>query len=52
MGVGRQTREEIVKWNQMPALRFQTWGGERERERETSDIPCLPSGYTVGTQYN
>ena len=31
----RRTREEIVKWNQMTALRFQT--GE-----ETSDIPSLP----------
>ena len=30
MGLGRRTREEIVKWNQMTALRFQTgwrWGG-------------------------
>ena len=25
-GLGRQTREEIVKWNQMTALRFQTGG--------------------------
>ena len=24
MGVGRRTKEEIVKWNQMTALRFQT----------------------------
>ena len=24
MGVGRRPREEIVKWNQMAALRFQT----------------------------
>ena len=23
-GLGRRTREEIVKWNQMTALRFQT----------------------------
>ena len=36
-GLGRRTREEIVKWNQMTALRFQTGG-------ETSDIPGLPSG--------
>ena len=34
----RRTREERVKWNQMPALRFLTG--------ETSDIPCLPSGYS------
>ena len=49
-GLGRRTREEIAKWNQMTALRFQTgerhqtfpaslqgggaWGGEREKERE------------------
>ena len=36
-GGGRETRQEIVKWNQMTALRFQTEG-------ETSDIPGLPSG--------
>ena len=27
-GFGRRTIEEIVKWNQMTALRFQTRGGE------------------------
>ena len=32
--LGRRTREEIVKRNQMTALRFQTGG-------ETSDIPGL-----------
>ena len=36
-GLGRKTREEIVKWNQMTGLRFQTGG-------ETSDIPGSPSG--------
>ena len=36
-GLGRRTREEIVKLNQMTTLRFQTGG-------ETSDIPGLPSG--------
>ena len=36
-GLGGRTREEIAKWNQMTALRFQTAG-------ETSDIPGLPSG--------
>ena len=25
-GLGRKTREETVKWNQMTALRFQTGG--------------------------
>ena len=28
-GLGRRTREEIAKWNQMTALRFQTWGNIR-----------------------
>ena len=28
-GLGRRTREEIAKWNQMTALRFQT--GERHQ---------------------
>ena len=32
-GHGRGTREEIVKWNQMTALKFQ--------RGETSDIPSL-----------
>ena len=36
-GLGRRTREEIAKWNQMTALRFQTGG-------ETSDIPDIPLG--------
>ena len=26
IGLGRRTREEIVKWNQMTALRYQTGG--------------------------
>ena len=38
-GLGRRTREEIVKWNQMTVLRFQTGGGG-----ETSDVPSLPLG--------
>ena len=40
-GLGKTTREEIGKWNQMTALRFLTEGG-------TSDIRGLPSG--VSTQ--
>ena len=36
-GLGRKTREEIAKWNQMTALTFQTGG-------KTSDIPGLPLG--------
>ena len=39
-GLGRRTREEIARWNQMTALRFQTGG-------ETSDIPSLPSGLVM-----
>ena len=38
-GVSRTTRKEIVKWNQMTALRFPTG--------RTSDIPGLPSGSTL-----
>ena len=40
-GFGRRTRtrEEIVKWNQMTALRFQTGG--------IPDIPGLPSGVEI-----
>ena len=41
-GLGRRTKEEIVKWNQMTALRFQTEG-------KTSDIPGLPSGASSAT---
>ena len=42
-GLGRRTREKIVMWNPMTALRFQTWG-------ETSDITGLPSGYKQNKQ--
>ena len=34
IGLGRRTREEIVKWNQMTALRFQT-GGDIRHPRPT-----------------
>ena len=46
-GLGRRTREEIVKWNQMTALRFQTGGrhqtspaslrGSTDREAHSPD---------------
>ena len=36
-GLGRRTRDKIVKWNQMTPLRFQTGG-------ETSGIPGISSG--------
>ena len=38
-GLGRKTREEIPKWNQMTALRFQTGG-----RHQTS--PASLRGYT------
>ena len=31
-GLGRRTREEIAKWNQMKALRFQTGGRPMMRD--------------------
>ena len=36
-GLGRRTREEIAKWNQMTSLEIPDRG-------EASDIPGLPSG--------
>ena len=30
-GIGSKTTEEIVKWNQMTALRFQTGGDNRHK---------------------
>ena len=43
IGLGRRTREEIVKWNQVTALRFQGGGGEGGGGGG-SDMPGLPSG--------
>ena len=43
-GLGRRTRKEIAKWNQMTALRFKRGG-------ETSDIPGLPSGANSSTTF-
>ena len=43
-GLGRRIREEIAKWNQMTAPRFQTGGDirhsqlEKEREKEQGII--------------
>ena len=47
-GLGRRTREEIAKWNQMTALRFQTGGrhqtspaslrGPHRRTRDTEPM--------------
>ena len=38
-GLGKTTREEIVKWNQMTALRFQTGG--RHQTSPVSLWECL-----------
>ena len=37
-GLGRRTREEIAKWNQMTALRFQTGG--RHQTSPASLLGC------------
>ena len=42
-GLGRRTREEIAKWNQMTALIFQTWG-----RHQTSPAP-FGDGNAVST---
>ena len=42
-GLGRRTREEIAKWNQMTALIFQTWG-----RHQTSPAP-FGEGNAVST---
>ena len=49
-GLGRRTREEIAKWNQMTALRFQTGGRHQtspaslrgEEEEEEEDMKQMP----------
>ena len=38
-GLGRRTREEIAKWNQMTALRFQT--GEDIRHSGMPSMACM-----------
>ena len=45
MGVGRRTREEIVKWNQMTALRVQTGG--RYQKSPASLRGALSTGNTT-----
>ena len=42
-GLGRRTREEIAKWNQMTALRFQTGGRHQTSPaslREIRQVNC------------
>ena len=41
-GLGRRTREEIAKWNQMTALRFQRGGGRHQTSRNCkhSEFMC------------
>ena len=43
-GLCRRVREEVVKFKLMTALRFQIGCKGGGRERETADIPSLPSG--------
>ena len=40
-GLGRRTREEIAKWNQMTALRFQTGG--RQTSPASLQIMAAPA---------
>ena len=47
IGLGRRTRGEIVKWNQMTALRFQTGG-----ERDIRHPPSLFGGHVVDGHYD
>ena len=37
-GLGRRTREEIAKWNQMTALRFQTVGRHQTSPASTRGL--------------
>ena len=37
IGLGRRTREEIVMWNQMTALRFQTGVRHNSTAQQTRD---------------
>ena len=41
-GLGRRTREEIAKWNQMTAQRFQT-GGDIRHPRPPFGVTIKPS---------
>ena len=38
IGLGRRTREEIVKWNQMTALRFQKGGGGERHQTSPASL--------------
>ena len=42
-GVARITREQIERWNQMTALRFQTWGDIRNAQPPIR--PKKPGGF-------
>ena len=35
MEIGRRTREEVVKWNQVTVLRFQT-GGDQVKPKQSA----------------
>ena len=44
IGLGRRTREEIVKWNQTKALRFQTGGRHQTSPASLWDFPVRDVG--------
>ena len=46
-GLGRRTREEIAKWNQMTALRFQTGG---RHQTSPASLRGLPKGFMTWTR--
>ena len=43
-GLGRRTREEIAKWNQMTALRFQTGG---RHQTSPASLQGMTHGFSV-----
>ena len=46
-GLGRRTREEIAKWNQMTALRFKTGGGDIRHPRPPFGGHVIESIYFI-----
>ena len=51
-GLGRRIREEIAKWNQMTALRFQTWGRHQTSPASLRGAPgknwCIRQTFNEG----
>ena len=46
-GLGRRTREEIAKWNQTTALRFQTGGRHQTYPASLRGVPERPSQISI-----